>query len=309
MSLLELFCSVDDFCQVYERTMQSLPVCEISELVDSATAAPTGLRPPLRRRRRAGQMCLSEVMTLCMHFHQSHYRTFKHYYQEYVQVRLRNEFPTLVSYTRFVELMQRTAAPLAAYLGTLYGKCSGVSFVDSTTLAVCRQQRTNSNKVFADLAKRGKNSLGWFFGFKLHLVVNDQGEILACNLTPGDVDDRAPVPLLAKRLFGKLIGDKGYLSKKLSIELRTTKGVELLTFLRRNMKGRLMLRTDALLMRKRAIIESVNEQLKSISQIEHTRHRSPINFVINLLSGLIAYCLQPKKPSVRIHKVQAIQRA
>ena len=305
MSLLELFCSVDDFCQAYERTVQSLPVCEISELVDSATAAPRGRRPSLRRR--AGQMCMSEVMTLCIHFHQSHYRTFKHYYQEYVQVLLRNEFPTLVSYTRFVELMQRTAAPLAAYLGTLYGKCSGVSFVDSTTLAVCRQQRTNCNKVFADLARRGKNSLGWFFGFKLHLVVNDQGEILACNLTPGDVDDRAPVPLLAKRLFGKLIGDKGYLSKKLSIELRTTKGVELLTFLRRNMKGRLMLRTDALLMRKRAIIESVNDQLKSISQIEHTRHRSPINFVTNLLSGLIAYCLQPKKPSIRNTKVQSLQ--
>lgn len=307
MSLLELFCAVDDFCQLYERAEQSRAESALPALVDVEAAG--GAAAPGRQRRRAGQMCLSEVLTLCIHFHQSNYRTFKHYYTDYVQVHLRSEFPTLVSYTRFVELMQRGAVPLAAYLGTLYGKCSGISFVDSTTLAVCRQQRAKNNKVFAGLAKRGKSSMGWFFGFKLHLVVNDQGEILASTLTAGDVDDRAPVPQLAARLFGKLIGDKGYLSQKLSATLRTTKDVQLLTFLRRNMKGRLMLRSDALLMRKRAIIESVNEQLKSISQIEHSRHRSHVNFVINLLSGLIAYCLQPKKPSIRFRKANALQLA
>jgi hypothetical protein len=299
MSLLELFCHVDDFCRVYESQVQPLL------LVDGLAEAGSGSR----RRRRKGNLCLSEVMTLCIHFHQSHYRDFKHYYQEHVQVHLRSEFPNLVSYSRFVELMTRAVTPLTVYLTCCYGECSGISFIDSTSLAVCRQQRGRTNQVFAGLAARSKTSMGWFYGFKLHLVVNDEGEILACKLTPGDVDDRMPVPQLAKRLFGKLFGDKGYLSQKLSAQLRIKPGVELLTFLRRNMKGRLLRYADVLLLRKRAIIETIHDQLKNISQIEHTRHRSPTNFVVNLLSGLIAYCHQPRKPSLHLRSKPALQAA
>lgn len=192
MSLLELFCAVDDFCQAYAVRLQEQPLLEDK-----------------RRRQRAGQLCLSEVITICIHFHQSHYRDFKHYYIEHVQAHLRREFPGLVSYNRFVELMQRAAMPLAVYLEHCYGQCTGISFVDSTTLRVCRTQRSGQHKVFAGLATRGKNSLGWFFGFKLNLVVNDRGELWTCQLTQGHVDDRKPVPHFAKRLFGKLFGDKG----------------------------------------------------------------------------------------------------
>ena len=284
MSLLELFCAVDDFCQAYAVQVQEHRLLEDGQ-----------------RRQRAGQLSLSEVMTICIHFHQSHYRDFKHYYTQHVQAYLRREFPGLVSYNRFVELMQRAAMPLAVYLEHCYGQCTGISFVDSTTLSVCRTQRITQHKVFAGLATRGKNSLGWFFRFKLHLVVNDRGELVACQLTQGHMDDRKPVPHFAKRLFGKLFGDKGYLSQALTQQLQQEHGVQLITFARKNMQGRLLHHADVLLLRKRAIIETIHDQLKNISQIEHSRHRSPLNFMVNLLAGLIAYCHQPKKPSLHLH--------
>jgi len=154
--------------------------------------------------------------------------------------------------------------------------------------------------VFKGVAQRGKSSLGWFYGFKLHVVVNDCGELLGCCLTTGNVDDREPVPGLAKQLFGKLFADRGYVSQALFEQLFSQHALQLITKLRKNMKNRLMLLEDKFLLRKRAIIETINDQLKNISQIEHTRHRSPLNFLVNLVAGLIAYCLQPKKPSLHI---------
>ena len=127
------------------------------------------------------------------------------------------------------------------------------------------------------------------------------GELLACRLTSGNVDDRKPVPELVKGIFGKLFGDKGYIAKALFAELFEC-GIQLITKLKKKMKNRLMSLTDKALLRKRAIIESVYDQLKNISQIEHTRHRSLANFMVNLVSGLIAYCHQPKKPSLRIER-------
>lgn len=243
-------------------------------------------------------MCPSELMTIVILFHQSHYRTFKAYYLECVQRHLRSEFPTLVSYSRFVELMPTILVPLVAYLHTQLGHCTGISFIDSTSLAVCHNARIQQHRVFAGRAARGKTSVGWFFGFKLHLVVNDQGELVAFCLTPGNVDDRRPVPKLVKGLVGKLIGDKGYLSQPLAQQLLVTHGLHLITKLRKKMHNRLLDWSDKLLLRKRAIIETINDQLKNICQIEHSRHRSPINFLVNLVAGLIAYCHQPKKPSL-----------
>jgi hypothetical protein len=166
-SLVEMFCDVDDFCQEFE------PHWEQRQRTDG-----------IKQRRRSGQLCLSEIMTIIIHFHQSSYRTFKAYYIEYVMTHLRMEFPKLVSYPRFVTLMKETILPLSGYLYNLFGACSGVSFVDSTPLAVCNNRRIKQHKVFDGVAARGKTSMGWFYGFKLHLVVNDQGELLACQLTP-----------------------------------------------------------------------------------------------------------------------------
>jgi hypothetical protein len=165
-------------------------------------------------------------------------------------------------------------------------------------LAVCKNARISQHRVFAVDAARGKTSVGWFYGFKLHLVVNDRGELVAFCLTPGNVDDRRPVPRLVQRLFGTLFGDRGYISQQLAADLFINHGLHLITKPRKNMRNRLLSLTDKLLLRKRAIIESIVDQLKNSCQIEHSRHRSPFNFLVNLMAGLIAYCHQPKKPSL-----------
>lgn len=286
-TLTELFCKVDDFCQREEAAKQ--------------TASPSIplLQPMIRRRNRLRSLCESEILTLLIAFHQSNYRTFKAFYTGHVCLYWKKEFPGLVSYQRFIEWMPSTLAPLLEYLRSLFAKCSGITFVDSTDLPVCDNHRIHQHKVFTGLAKRGKTSTGWFFGFKLHLVIDEQGQLLNISLTAGNVDDRVPVPKFAKNLFGKLVGDKGYLSAKLSEQLLTENKVHLLTKLRDKMKSVALTNLwDNLLLRKRAVIESVVDQLKNISQVQHTRHRSVNGFLVNLVSALIAYCHQPKKPSL-----------
>jgi hypothetical protein len=282
MSLLELFCAVDDFCHGYARQ-------EAEQCLGSGRRA-RGPKP---------QLSQSEVMTIVVHFHQSHYRDFKAYYTEHVVKYLAGEFPGLVSYTRFVELLPSVARPLGAYLAQRLGAVTGIAFIDSTPLPVCHNKRISRHKVFADLAARGKSSYGWFYGFKLHLIVNDCGELLRLQLTPANWDDRQPVPKMTQRLWGKLFGDKGYLSQPLFEQLYQ-RGVQLITPIRKNMANRLMPLYDKLLARKRSIIETINDQLKNISHIAHTRHRSPTNFVVNLFAGLIAYTHQPKKPALHL---------
>jgi hypothetical protein len=281
-SLLELFCDVDDFCQVF------LPKWNQHLLASGQ-----------RRRQRARSLTTSEIMTILIAFHQSHYRDFKAYYVDQVLKSWRSEFPGLVSYTRFVEYIPSALVPLIMYLRTCcLGDCTGISFIDSTSLDVCLNQRIHSHKVFDGLAARGQTSMGWFFGFKLHLIVNDRGEILQLCITPGNVDDRKPVPGLVKKLFGKLFGDKGYISKSLAKTLRELFDIQLITKLRNNMKNQLMHLSDRILLRHRAIVETIIDQLKNISQIEHSRHRSISNFFVNVLCGLIAYCRKPTKPSL-----------
>jgi hypothetical protein len=282
-SLEELFGDVDDFCQALEPQWER-------QLLGNG----------LQRRRRVRSMCLSELMTILIGFHQSYYRNFKTYYQELVCCHLQSAFPGLVSYGRFVEWMPSALLPLCAYLRSCFGSCSGISFMDSTSLKVCHNRRIPQHKVFQNLAARGKTSVDWFFGFKLHLVVNDKGELLNFVLTPGNTDDRTPVAKLLQQLFGKVFADKGYVSQKLAKQLLESIGVQLITKFKRNMKNRLMPLADRLLLRKRAIIETIIDQLKNISQIEHSRHRSPVNFFVNLVCGLIAYCHQPKKPSIAL---------
>lgn len=283
MSLIPIFCEIDDFCGDFEPILNR-------HLLDDGN----------RKRLRRSTLARSEVMTIIVEFHRSNYRTFKHYYNQHVCVYLRWAFPKVVSYNRFVELMADALLPLCAYLHTRKGSCSGISFIDSMPIAVCHNRRIHSHRVFDSTAERGKNSVGWFYGFKLHLIVNDEGEILAVQLTTGNVDDRTPVPKLVKKLFGKLYGDKGYISQKL-FDLLFAEGVQLVTKIRKNMKNKLMPIFDKLMLRKRAIIETIYDQLKNISQIEHTRHRSGFNFLVNIVSALIAYTYQQKKPSLNIH--------
>ena len=281
MDILTLFCDIDDFCSVFEPAWRR-------RLLASGE----------RRRNKPGALSLSEVMTILVLFHASGYRDFKSFYTRHVMEHLAGAFPKLVSYGRFVELQREALMPLWCYLHTRKGSCTGIAFVDATTLAVCHNLRIPQHKVFRDSARRGRSSMGWFYGFKLHIAINDRGELLSCYLTPGNVDDRRPVPHLARRLWGKLFGDKGYISQPLATLLQA-QDLRLVTRLKKNMKNRFLPLCDKLL-RKRALIETVNDQLKNISQVEHTRHRSLWNFLGNVAAGLIAYTWQDKKPSLNI---------
>jgi hypothetical protein len=281
MDLTTVYCDLDDF------------YCDFSY-----EGPQDRLLGPRRVRQRSTSLSPSELMTILVMFHQSQgYRNFKGYYKEQVLGRWHREFPDAPSYTRVVQLLPRVLWPLAHYLGSRRGEVSGISFVDSTPLQVCDNARIHSNKVFRGLAQRGKSSTGWFFGFKLHLIINDHGDLLGVRLTPGNVDDRLPVPEMANGLFGKLFGDRGYISQALRDTLKQ-QGVELITKLRKNMKPKLLKLVDKILLRKRTLIETVNDQLKNICQIEHTRHRNPINAFVHLIAGLVAYTWQEKRPAL-----------
>ncbi len=234
-----------------------------------------------------------------------------YFYLEKVCKHICHLFPQVVSYNRFVELEREVAIPLALFIKkVLLGKCTGVSFVDSTPLRVCRNQRIHIHKVFKGIAQRGKCSMGWFFGFKLHLICNEKGELLNFMITPGDVDDRKPLEYKAfvEFIYGKLVGDKGYISQNLFQRLFVD-GIQLITKLKSNMKGALMSVSDKLLLRKKAIIETVNDVLKNIAQVEHSRQRCFDNFVVNLLGAIAAYCFFPKKPCINVKRTLDTQIA
>ena len=279
MDLTTLFCNIDDFVKSLDYTQDQVLI---------------SCKKP--RRGSSPRMSLSELMTIIILYHSSGFKHFKAFYF-YLKQHRRNEFPSLLSYNRFIEWMPYCLVPLCSYLKSRTGKNTGVSFIDSCPLKVCHNIRINRNKVFKDIAERGKSSMGWFYGFKLHIVVNECGDLLSFKVTKGNTNDRVPVKELCRHLTGKLYADKGYIGKKLFEELWDD-GVQLITNVRNNMKNRLMPLQDKLLLRKRFIIETINDQLKNISNIEHSRHRSPTNFMVNLVAGLISYTWQEKKPSI-----------
>jgi hypothetical protein len=280
MDIVTIFCEIDDFCR-------SLLSARYPQLPGRSTSSSA----------RANSLSLSEVMTILVWFPASHDRTFKHFYLGLVLPGKRGEFPGLPSYTRFVELIPLTLLPLCAYLPTRKGQPTGIQFIDSLPLRVCHHRRICSHKVFAGLARRGKGSRGWFYGFKLHLVINERGELLGLTLTPGNTDDRRPVAKLVRSLWGKLFGDRGYLGQELFEQL-WAQDLQLITKLKRNRKNKLMPVLDKLLLRKRALMECVNDPLKNISQMEHTRHRSAAHGIVNMLAAVVAYTFQPKKPAL-----------
>jgi hypothetical protein len=282
VDITERFCDIDDFCKVFIPSWLSSLLPE---------------EKPKRNRRFT--MSPAEVMTLLILFHTSGYRNFKTFYNGYVPVVYGREFPHQVSYNRFIELSQSVLIPLCAYLNTRRVTSKGIAFVDSTPLRICHNKRIPRHKGFKGTAERGKGSMGWFYGFKLHLVIDDEGGLVAFFVTPGNVDDRKGLKKMAKYIKGKLFGDKGYISKVLREDLWET-GIKLITNVRRNMKKVVLEDTDKILLRKRSLIETVNDQLKNISQIEHSRHRSLSGFMVNLVCALIAYTWQPKKPSLNI---------
>ena len=284
--IIEIFVPADDFCISFAENIRRFRL-ESNEV---------------KHRNRKASLTDSEIIAILVFFHYGSFTNFKHYYNHYVKEHLSDCFPRLVSYNRFIELQQRVAVPMMMFLKlNCLGKSRGINFVDSTHIKVCHNRRIHQHKVFKEVAERGICSIGWFYGFKLHLIINDSGEILSFYLTKGNVDDRnlKVMQSLTEDIFGKLFGDKGYISKALS-DLLFADGVQLITKVKKNMKHQSLSATDKILLRKRAIIESVNDELKNICQLQHTRHRSINGFLFNIMSVLAAYSFFPKKPSLNI---------
>lgn len=276
-----IFVAVDDFCKEFNHSNKNI-------------------LPQTKKRNRKTSLDSSEIITILLYFHLSNYRNFKAYYTEHVCVNMTDLFPDLVSYNRFIELSHRCGLMLLLFVKyASLGSCTGINFIDSTPIRVCHNKRIGSNKVFKGIAQTGKSSMGWIHGFKLHLIINDKGEVLDFYVTKANVDDRnhKVVMSMTSELFGYLVGDKGYISAHLA-SLLFENGIHLLTEVRRNMKEKALSNEERVLIRKRSVIESVNDELKNMCQIEHTRHRSVNGFLLNLLSALGAYSFFPKKPSI-----------
>jgi len=282
--ITEIFCLIDDF-------VKTLPLKNNNTLKSDDNK---------KHRNRKGKMSESEMITIIILFQMSGYRTFKHFYLSHVCINLRKEFPSLVGYSRFIDNSKNCAFIMLLFMHSILSTCTGISFMDSTSINICHSKRISRNKTFKGVAQRSKTTMGWFFGFKLHLIINDVGEIISFSISKGNVDDRIPVPKMIKKIFGKIFADKGYLGKDL-FEKLFEQGIHLITGIRKNMKNKLMLMTDKILLRKRFIIETINDKLKNECQIEHTRHRSFTGFIINLIAGLISYQLSPNKPKIRMN--------
>jgi hypothetical protein len=274
---------VDNFCKEFDRNLSTKIIGKTSK------------RPPT--------LSGSEVITIMILFHDKGYKCMKHFYTQYVQVHLKHMFPKTVSYNRFVELMKVINLPFSIFIKTLcLGECTGISYIDSTPIRVCKNKRIKPHKVFDGIAQVGKSTMGYFYGFKLHLVINERGELINFVITPGNMDDREPLKnkRFIKKITGKLFGDKGYVSAPLA-QILFVDGIQLITGIRNNMKNCLMEMSDKILLRKRSIIETINDVLKNTCQVEHSRHRSFDNFISNLLAGIATYCFLPKKPNIRFN--------
>jgi len=292
--VIEIFCLIDDFCK------------EMNQIIDqNVIVQDTGKK----KRNRKSKMSDSEVITIMILFHLKGCRCLKHFYINHVTQYMKDDFPETVSYNRFVELQKKHILPMTIFLQTCcLGKCSGISFLDSTVIKACHYKREKQNKVFKGVAAKGRGTMGWFYGFKLHIVINERGEIIDFLITQGNVDDRQPLKdkTFHDKVFGKIFADRGYIGKDL-FEKLFIDGIHLITKIKKNMKNALVHIYDKILLRKRAVVESVNDILKNQCQIEHTRHRSFDNFISNLVSGLIAYSFYPTKPNINIDNLQRIE--
>lgn len=283
----EIFCDIDDFCKAYLKSRSSYL-----------------LPNPDRKRDRTMQMSLSEIATIIVLFQMSHYRTFKDFYCGCILQAMQKDFPDALSYTRFIACKSAALMLLTAYLLSKTGKPTGLYYIDSTSLRVCHNKRIYRNKVFQGIAERSKSTMGWFYGFKLHLVINHQGELVNFCLTKGNVDDRAVVRKLMANLKGLAAGDKGYLGQALADDL-AKQDLKFVTKVRKNMKKKMHSAFEKFFLKQRGIVETIIDQLKNWYQVEHSRHRSPINFLVNTVAALIAYTWRSHKPGIKLDNLQS----
>jgi len=277
--ITELYSFIDDFCKIYSAYEKKK------------------MLPSNKQRQRGSSMSLSELLTIMIMYHTSYAKNFKYFYKTCIEYIHKDDFPKALSYNRFVELMPRLFIPLNVLMHLLFGEETGIYFIDATTIKACHNKRRYNNKVFKGLAKHSKSSMGYFYGFKLHLVINEKGQIIALKMTKGNVDDRVPVPELTENLTGSIYADKGYIKQNLFINLYE-RGLKMVHGIKKNMPNKLMDLEDKILLRKRNLIETVFDYLKNKMNLEHTRHRSPINAFVHIISTLIAYSFKSNKPAI-----------
>jgi hypothetical protein len=279
IDITALDCCLDDFCKVFADW-------EVHRLIPSPTT-----------RQRSGKLSRAEMLFIVVLFHLSPYKNFQVFYLYGIGCQHRACFGALPHYDRFVSLMPRLFVPLMVLIHSSRGEETGIYVADATKLAVCHNRRINRHKVFDGLAARGKTSMGWFFGLKLHLVINHKGQVMALKITPGNTADSTVLDATSWRLSGTIDADKGYIGRELFNKL-WQRGLHLITGIRRNMRNYLIPLADKLMLRKRFIIETVLNILKGEMGLEHSRHRSVVNAMVHTLSCLVAYAFRPGKPSI-----------
>ena len=288
MELTTIFYHTDEFCKLFEKEFNTKILSKGNN-----------------KRNRACLLTLSEVMTIAIYYQISGYKTFKMYYKKSVKIASAFKLP---SYNRFLELQQLAIMPLAIFAKLQSsGAYDGVSFIDSFPLKISHQKRISSHKTFKQIAARGKTSVGWFYGFKLHVVINGKGEILDFAITSENVADNNPeiIEKITGKIYGKIYGDKGYLVNADLFEKLYSKRVLIVTKIKQNMKNKLMDIWNKIMLRKRGVIESVGAVLKEDYNIEHSRYRTPITLFINVFTTLIAYSFRQNKPSIYKHTLIA----
>jgi len=276
--LIEIFCECDDFCQFFTYWLEQ--------------------NHPDKRPIFRGGLTISEIITILINYHLSGHKCFEYYYKKMILNELQSYFPLAPSYKHFLSKIPKVMDYVYMFqqFVAFRSELTGLYIIDSKKLPVCDNRRIKSHQVFQGLAQSGKTSTGWFYGFKIHLVINHLGQIVRAVATPGNVADNEKNLLrkLLGGLKGQCLGDKGYLTKL--FQEFYSQGLYLITKAKKNMKPKPMLLKDRLLLKKRGLIEAVNDILMTVCDIDHTRHRSPINAMVNLFSGLTAYAYIEKLP-------------
>jgi len=251
-------------------------------------------------------LTLSEVVTIQIYYHYSGYKCFKSYYLNHVCYELKRDFPDLVSYQQFVKLIPRALVALLVVLKEQMkqSRRSGIYYGDSYPIPACHPKRVHQHKTMKGMASWGKTSVGWFYGLKCHIVVNQFGELVNCTLTTGSTADNNLRVLfrLTNDLMGYFFGDKGYLlNEDKRIFLEKDGLLKFRTKVRKNMEKQQLELEPKLWLKKRGIVESVIDIHKEHMDVAHTRHRSPTNALVNIFAGLVAYNFRQRKPSTSIN--------
>ena len=282
MELIAIFSEIYDFCKIFLD----------KELIKDENKSTRGRKKKLH---------VSEIMTILVWFHDSKYKCFKYFYEALVKGWMSNEFPNAPSYNRFLELKNEIMEIMMLYaLLKNHAETNGMAIIDSFAIESCHIKRSSSHKTLKGIAKKGKTSMGWFFGLKLHVIINTKGEICSFAITPGNIADNneSLLSYLTKEIFGKLFGDKGYLVRAEVYQKLYNNGVQLITKIKKKMKNKFYNLHDALMLKKRGVVESVGNILKNIFSLEHSRHRSVAGVFVHIFSCLIVYAFKEDKPTI-----------